>query len=489
MYVQLKKKPDSVVENVIEQLENQGIFLSNHYSCINCAVVSDDLRYLVTGSGSFRGVDECSIRIWNLTNFNQVYNFKRLPKRVTHISISNDNSFIFAILENTSLYCAELWNSSPIKRLLESKSKMIKISILSKDYGLFLTHEGKFSLINFNTREILLITYYEHETNIECMALKNNRFAYGTSNGILNVCLYENSFVSEPFTVSKGRIKDINFDNEGKFLMFAVQNIKGEGKIYIWDVEAKIVVRKIKTGKSNVINLRYNYQLNILIGKCTNDIQIWDLNTGENFVTLYLDFVYDFFLVKSFLIVVMTGIYNYKNKITAYNIHDLNDFHEFNGHLGVITCIKIDKAKKILASASLDGKIFLWDLKTKKIIRKFLGHTEGVISLDFDDNHVYMASGSLEKSCRVWDFNTGDMIEVIRNNANWVTDVKIAPNCKFIAFACISGNTINVYDINKRKMRVINLIDTFSIRSICILENHKYAVISCEISKVLVLKL
>lgn len=487
MYFQLKKVPNLFFENKIEQLEKQGLFLNSHCTIISCAVVSDDLKYLVTGSGSSRNSDDCSIRIWDLTTSQQVFNIKHLPKRVTHISISPDNSFVFATLESTSLFYAELWSSLSIKYLLESQSKIIIISVLSNDHGLFLTHEGKFLLLNFHTREILLIIYYEQETNIECMALKRNCFAFGTSTGVLNVCYFDKSFVSEPFPVCKGRIKGIHFDNEGKFLMFTAQKTTKESRIFIWDIEAKCVVRKIKLEGLNDTKICFSNQLNILVAKFYDSIRIYDFNNGSGFATINLDSVCDFFIVKDFLIVIMTGIYNYKNRIAVYNIQN-KDFYDFDGHIGVVTCIKTAKGMNFLASSSLDGKIFLWDLKSKKVIRKFLGHTEGVISLDFDDNHVYVVSGSLDKSCRIWDFNTGNTVGVIGGNANWVTDVKVAPNCQFVIFACCSSNVINVYDIEKSKSRVMNLIENFCIKSIGIQGYCKYAVCGTGY-KILVLKL
>ncbi|OMJ72635.1 hypothetical protein SteCoe_28860 [Stentor coeruleus] len=494
MYFQLKKVPDYVVENKIDQLEKQGIFLYNHCSSISCAVVSDDLKYLITGSGTSCDIDDFSIHIWDLITSQQVFSLRHLPKSVTRISISPDNSSILITLKSTSLYYTELWSSSSIKNLLESQSLIILTSMISNNHGLFFTQQKKLSLINFYTRELLLIISYENEKNIGCMALKNNFFAFGTNTGVLNVCLYENVFLNKPFVVSKGRIKDMNFDNEGKFLIFTALNTKGERRIFIWDIELNKIFRKIKIGEFNAMKICYSYQLNILVTNNYNTFRVWNLNNEEGFKTLNFDLAREFFLVKCFLVVIMTGVYNYKNKnkIAVYNIQNMQDWYIFNGHIGIITCIKIDKAKNVLVSGSLDGQIILWDLKSKKVIRKFIDQTDGVISLDFDENHVYVVSGSIEKSCHIWDFNTGNIIEIIRENPGWVTDVKIYPNLQFIAFACCLNNEINVYDIKKKKKKTMKLIDSYFIMSIAFLNNCKYAVVNgirSEISKILILKL
>ena len=67
-----------------------------------------------------------------------------------------------------------------------------------------------------------------------------------------------------------------------------------------------------------------------------------------------------------------------------------------------------------LASASADGKIKLWDLKSKFAATNIKGHFSQVDSLSFSPNFTYLASGSQDGVVKLWDVrNTNKVIKEI----------------------------------------------------------------------------
>ncbi|PWN44623.1 WD40 repeat-like protein [Ceraceosorus guamensis] len=65
-----------------------------------------------------------------------------------------------------------------------------------------------------------------------------------------------------------------------------------------------------------------------------------------------------------------------------------------------------------LASASGDGAVRMWDMRTGQAHRTLLGHTAPVTCLQFDETHI--VSGSLDRSIRIWDLRTGAISDTIR---------------------------------------------------------------------------
>ena len=76
-------------------------------------------------------------------------------------------------------------------------------------------------------------------------------------------------------------------------------------------------------------------------------------------------------------------------------------------HYHEITSVSFSSDGQLLASASLDGHIILWDLKSLVYITTLNGHHEGVTSISFNPkNDKILASASEDKSVKIWCLET-----------------------------------------------------------------------------------
>ncbi|KAI9338003.1 WD40-repeat-containing domain protein [Obelidium mucronatum] len=60
---------------------------------------------------------------------------------------------------------------------------------------------------------------------------------------------------------------------------------------------------------------------------------------------------------------------------------------------------------KCVASASLDMKIRVWDLRTGRLLERFEGHKDSVYSVAFSQDGRSIVSASLDKTLKVWDLS------------------------------------------------------------------------------------
>ncbi|CED83899.1 FOG: WD40 repeat [Phaffia rhodozyma] len=93
-----------------------------------------------------------------------------------------------------------------------------------------------------------------------------------------------------------------------------------------------------------------------------------------------------------------------------------------------------------LASASGDGGVRMWDMRTGQAHRTLLGHTGPVTCLQFDEMNI--VTGSLDKTIRIWDLRMGAVSEVLKHEFP-VTSVQFDSR-KIIS--CTGENGIDVYN-------------------------------------------
>ena len=95
--------------------------------------------------------------------------------------------------------------------------------------------------------------------------------------------------------------------------------------------------------------------------------------------------------------------------ISLYDIHNQKIKVNLQGHSSIITSLSIYRRNDTpcaLASASADGKIKLWDLKTRSPTTNFKGHFSEINTLTFSPDFTYLASGANDGIVKIWDIRT-----------------------------------------------------------------------------------
>ncbi|MDX2212387.1 MAG: WD40 repeat domain-containing protein [Oculatellaceae cyanobacterium bins.114] len=99
-----------------------------------------------------------------------------------------------------------------------------------------------------------------------------------------------------------------------------------------------------------------------------------------------------------------------------------------------------------IATAGIDGMIWLWELETSRCFGKLQGHTGWIHTLDFSSIDDVIASGSTDTTVRLWNIATGKCLAVFEGHDRPVHTVEFDPTGHLLA-SISDDQVIKVWNI------------------------------------------
>ncbi|KAF3561913.1 hypothetical protein DY000_02011736 [Brassica cretica] len=136
-----------------------------------------------------------------------------------------------------------------------------------------------------------------------------------------------------------------------------------------------------------------------------------------------------------------------------WNVKQHNFVHDLRDHTKEIYTIRwsptgpgTNNPNKplILASASFDSTVKIWDAELGKMLCSLNGHRDAVYSLAFSPNGEYIASGSVDKSIHIWSLKEGKIVKTY-TGVGGIFEVCWNKEGNKLA-ACFADNSVCVLD-------------------------------------------
>jgi RNA polymerase sigma factor (sigma-70 family) len=154
-------------------------------------------------------------------------------------------------------------------------------------------------------------------------------------------------------------------------------------------------------------------------GQIDNHVKLWDPNTGQEKASLAgataswlytIAFSRDGKLLAAVGTVIDNRGRTTGGEIDVWEIASGKLLWQNKDHTDQVNGVAFSHDDKMLASASNDQTIKLWDSATGKLLRTLKGHGEhGVYSVAFAPKGNTLASGGLDGTVRLWDAATGEL--------------------------------------------------------------------------------
>ncbi|KAK2041575.1 WD40 repeat-like protein [Colletotrichum somersetense] len=395
--------------------------LHGHAGCVHSVAVSSDTKHLASGS------DDCTIKIWNSITGHCIKTLLGHTDQVHSIAFSDDGMQLASASRDATI---KIWDRSTGQcvRTLEGHRQEVNSVIFSVD-AMQLASASWDKTIKIWDRSTgqCVQTLTGHSLGVMSISFtSSNNMKLVSASYDLTVKIWDmaaSQHVQTPNHEDGTFLLSITISDDNTQLA----SVSDNGTFKLWDSTGRYL--KTLKGHAGIVHSAAFFENNTKLVSASNDntVKIWDKATGRCLKTL-----------KGHRGAVKS------TTITAKAIgRCLQTQRDRRDHQ--LTYSSIDSI--LIASASWDKTIKIWDAATGQCLHTLRGHTEPVYSAAFSSDGTHVASASEDKTIKIWDAATGQCLQTLHGHAELVYTVAFSNSSAQLASAS-SYHIVKIWDIS-----------------------------------------
>ncbi|KAG5421185.1 PWP2 [Candida metapsilosis] len=428
-FIQVWKTPDFTEDRQFAPFVRHRIY-SGHFDDVLNITWSQDSRFFISTS------KDMTAKIYSLESdeSNVARTFSGHRDYVVNAFFSKDQEVIYTVSKDGALFKWE-YTESPQEEEEDDDEQEAKLEwrITSKN---FFYANGKLKCATFHAKSSLLVV--------------------GFSNGEFRVYDISDDFnLIQSLSMGQNTINTVNINNTGEWLAFGSSKL-GQLLVYEWQSESYILKQQGHFDSMNT--LCYSPDGSRLVtGSDDGRIKIWDVASGFCLMTFteHSAPVTQVQFAKKGQVLFSSSL---DGTIRAFDLIRFRNFRTFTATSRIqFNCVAVDPSGEVIVGGSQDSfEIYVWSVQTGNLLDSLTGHEGPISCLSFGQENSILASASWDKTVRIWNiFSRNQTVEPIEVQSD-VLSIDMRPDCKELAVSTLDGH-VAVYDIEDAKQ--LHLLD------------------------------
>jgi WD40 repeat protein/serine/threonine protein kinase len=412
-----------------------------HRADVNCLAFSRDGRWLLSGSA------DKSLRIWDMNTMTRRRVIRNFDDGLKSLAITPDGEKVVVV---TIKGAVKVWQFSSFAELATLKNPTIWAESVA------ISPDGKLVAVGFRDS---ITRVWELDTNAEIAALSNRG----------------------------GAVNCVTFDPSGRWLARGSQ----DGVVKIWAVASRTEQHTLQGHLNGVSSVAFSSDSQRLVsGAYDQTIREWDVASGTLLRTLrgHIRVIHAVVLPRDSRQIISAG----DDDLLRVREPDIEQEASVSqGHTGWVDLAAFDPTQTLVATASADNSVRIWDVATGRAVRicgetlpriealKFSSDGQRLACVDgvgqlrtFDvatgepldvrgdkhncgaaalsDSLQRLATGGSAKMVWLWNTDTGEKLAEFSGHTDEIHCLAIAPDGKWIASGSLD-KTIRLWDVAARR--------------------------------------
>ncbi|XP_032889372.1 periodic tryptophan protein 2 homolog [Amblyraja radiata] len=272
----------------------------------------------------------------------------------------------------------------------------------------------------------------------------NHLLVTGFANGNFHLHDMPDVNLIHSLSISDQSIESISINSSGDWIAFGCA---GLGQLLVWEWQSESYVMKQQGHFDNMVALSYSPDAQYIVtGGDDGKVKVWNTRSGLCTVTFtdHSSGVTAVTFNATGYVVVSASL---DGTVRAFDLHRYRNFRTFTSpRLAQFSCLALDPSGEIVCAGSRDSfQVFVWSMQSGRLLDVLDGHEGPVSGLSFSPTQGLLASASWDKTVKLWDMqDSWKTKETLRLSADGLA-VSFRPDGGELAVATLDGH-ITLWD-------------------------------------------